>query len=400
MSESKVAALKLERKTLGEINKPHEKNPRRHPSKGSQEWDAMVKSLSNDYFDPIIWNQRNGKLVSGHFRVKVMLSEGYTHADVVVVDYDEQTHVARMIAANNHSGTNDKSLLEELLTGLTETPSALGLTGYTSEDVIEMMRPPPPVEPPSQEVRQTLAEKFGLTPLSVLDARQHYWKKRAEAWEAILGFESPCDPVLTEAIMRWYTTTQPNIIDLSGKDALRGLVAGNLGFGYVGITDEGNAAANNALVSTKSTGWEKVPRYVVEDENIGLYDLAIYEAPAFSSMKEMYDVLERQINKAHALLQDNRFLVVIVGAQKKLQTKSVYDAESVTAFAVEDSAKAFNLYNEVILLRPLGGTPMQCRSFPATRRLARCHSLMLVFYKGKQEEIERQFPFPAMGDLS
>ena len=41
----------------------------------------------------------------------------------------------------------------------------------------------------SEQTRQTLAERFGVPPFSVLDARQGYWQKRKAAWIA-LGIQS------------------------------------------------------------------------------------------------------------------------------------------------------------------------------------------------------------------
>src|SRR4051794_30220498 len=95
----KVAALRIERMAVAELQ-PHPRNPRKHPAVDSPAWEALKKSLGHDYFDPLVVNVRNGKLVSGHLRQKVMLALGFTHADVSVVDYDEPTHVARLIAAN------------------------------------------------------------------------------------------------------------------------------------------------------------------------------------------------------------------------------------------------------------------------------------------------------------
>ncbi len=51
-------------------------------------------------------------LVSGHFRCKVLAHLGFTHADVSVVDYDEATHLARMIAANELLGSWETDMLE------------------------------------------------------------------------------------------------------------------------------------------------------------------------------------------------------------------------------------------------------------------------------------------------
>lgn len=106
---------------LAEIDNPHPKNPRKIPKEDSDEIRTLDASLEHDYFDPLIWNKRNRMWVSGHVRAWRMRVKGYTHLDVVVVDYDEDTHLARMLAANAHSGTNDDDKLATLLTSLRES---------------------------------------------------------------------------------------------------------------------------------------------------------------------------------------------------------------------------------------------------------------------------------------
>lgn len=103
---------------LAEIDNPHPKNPRKIPKEDSDEIRTLDASLEHDYFDPLIWNKRNRMWVSGHVRAWRMRVKGYTHLDVVVVDYDEDTHLARMLAANAHSGSNDDDKLASLLTSL------------------------------------------------------------------------------------------------------------------------------------------------------------------------------------------------------------------------------------------------------------------------------------------
>lgn len=106
---------------LAEIDNPHPKNPRKIPAEDSDEIRTLDASLEHDYFDPLIWNKRNRMWVSGHVRAWRMRVKGYTHLDVVVVDYDEDTHLARMLAANAHSGTTDDDKLATLLTSLRES---------------------------------------------------------------------------------------------------------------------------------------------------------------------------------------------------------------------------------------------------------------------------------------
>ena len=69
-------------------------------------------------------------LVSGHFRCKVLAHLGFTHADVSVVDYDEATHLARMIAANELLGAWETDMLESLAKDISASGLAASLAGW------------------------------------------------------------------------------------------------------------------------------------------------------------------------------------------------------------------------------------------------------------------------------
>ena len=130
-----VAKLNVERKKITAL-KPHPKNPRKHPKSGSPGWEVLKKSLEHDYFDPLVWNSRNGLLVSGHLRRKVFTEMGVKEADVVVVDYDEPTHLARMIAANKGIGEDDAGLLAKVFHELGAIEDFdFSLAGFTLEGV-------------------------------------------------------------------------------------------------------------------------------------------------------------------------------------------------------------------------------------------------------------------------
>lgn len=135
-------AARLKTRTLALVDcHPHPRNEsiRKHPEQGSDKWEALAKSLAHDYFDPIIWNERNGMLVAGHFRRKVLLSEGYTHADAVVVDYDEETHLARLLAANRLMGADDVAGVKALLGEICGWPEIdLDWTGFTNKEIEDM----------------------------------------------------------------------------------------------------------------------------------------------------------------------------------------------------------------------------------------------------------------------
>lgn len=135
----KIAELTIRRIELERLN-PHPRNPRKHPEPGTTEWEMMRKSLEHDYFDPIVWNERNGLLVSGHLRTKVLRESGFSAADCVVVDYDETTHLARMIAANRGAGEDDWKILDVLLAEVSDCGADISLAGFTQDDLEKELR--------------------------------------------------------------------------------------------------------------------------------------------------------------------------------------------------------------------------------------------------------------------
>lgn len=149
----KIACLRVERMALPALA-PHPRNPRQHPKEESPEWLALRKSLALDYFDPLVVNVRNGMLVSGHLRHKVLLASGFTHADVSVVDYDEATHVARMIAANQLIGDWEEDILAELAADLARSGIDSGLAGMTEKELAGLLEGP--------EVQDDTAEAMEL----------------------------------------------------------------------------------------------------------------------------------------------------------------------------------------------------------------------------------------------
>lgn len=82
--------------------------------------DGLAESLRRfGMVQPVVWNERTGRIVGGHQRVEAMKREGVTHVDVVVLDIAETEEKALNIALNNPhiSGefTDDlQSLLEQV----------------------------------------------------------------------------------------------------------------------------------------------------------------------------------------------------------------------------------------------------------------------------------------------
>lgn len=134
---------------LAEI-KPHPRNPRKHPDPGSEEWEIVKKSLDACYFEPLVVNLRNGMLVSGHLRWKVMLDMGIHDAHVSVIDCDEQVHYALMVHANRHQGEFDPEILAALLAEIEVAGIDDALAGFDHEAMMALIRPPEPEDDTEQ----------------------------------------------------------------------------------------------------------------------------------------------------------------------------------------------------------------------------------------------------------
>lgn len=137
----RVATLRIESWPLAGI-KPHPRNPRKHPKEGSPAWEVLKRSLDHDYFDPLVVNVRNGMLVSGHLRWKLLTVMGFVRADVSVVDYDDETHYARMIAANQMLGEFEQALLTSLAADLNAAGIDAALAGLTEKQLMAMLEAP------------------------------------------------------------------------------------------------------------------------------------------------------------------------------------------------------------------------------------------------------------------
>lgn len=186
---------------------PHPENPRRHPKKGKPKWEALRKSLQFDYFDPMVVNRRNGMLVSGHLRREMLLDLGETRARVVVKDYDEATHKARMIAANTLIGEWEETMLAKLAGELEGGGIDASLLGLTEKDMMNLLDGPVTIDDTEQveELKskaEQLLEKWQVKPGHMYQIGPHRLLcgrcESPDNWQLLLGDGQAdmiwCDP--------------------------------------------------------------------------------------------------------------------------------------------------------------------------------------------------------------
>ena len=79
-------------------------------------------------------------VIGGHQRLKVLKELGYNEVECVVVDLNKNKEKALNIALNKISGDWDNSKLEELLAELKETNIDLDITGFSFDEVDNILK--------------------------------------------------------------------------------------------------------------------------------------------------------------------------------------------------------------------------------------------------------------------
>ena len=116
---------------------PAEYNPRVELKPGMPEYEKLKNSIQEfGYVEPVIVNDRTGKIVGGHQRINVLKDLGYKEIEVVHVDLDEAHEKALNVALNKISGTWDAEKLEDLLRDINlETDLDIKFTGFDESEL-------------------------------------------------------------------------------------------------------------------------------------------------------------------------------------------------------------------------------------------------------------------------
>lgn len=120
--------------------KAAEYNPRKDLKPEDEEYQKIKKSiLEFGYVAPVIVNS-DMTVIGGHQRLKVLKELGYTEIECNIVDLDKNKEKALNIALNKISGEWDNAKLEELLADLKETDIDLDLTGFSFDEVDDILK--------------------------------------------------------------------------------------------------------------------------------------------------------------------------------------------------------------------------------------------------------------------
>lgn len=120
--------------------KPAKYNPRKDLKPGDPAYEKIKRSLCEfGYVDPVIWNEVTGNIVGGHQRYKVLVAEGATEIDCVVVHIENpQEEKALNIALNKAVGEWEPVALADLLSDLQQSGYDLGATGFDPAEIDDL----------------------------------------------------------------------------------------------------------------------------------------------------------------------------------------------------------------------------------------------------------------------
>ncbi len=213
--------------------------------------------------------------------------------------------------------------------------------------LLESMGLPKEYDEPS-EPRKTLAERFGVPPFSVLDARQGYWQDRKRAWIAlglkgelgrsanafasqsslsllmkskvkintsaaqmlafarkhniknkivkadacdVSGGTSIFDPVLSEILYRWFVPKGGHILNPMSGEATHGIVAGHLGYKFTGVELRPEQSESNRAQAAEigvNPVWITADALTIDTLNIAPADFVV-SCPPYADLEVYSD---------------------------------------------------------------------------------------------------------------
>jgi hypothetical protein len=219
------------------------------------------------------------------------------------------------------------------------------------------------------------------------------------------------DPVICELIYSWFMPEKPTlgILDPFAGGSVRGIVAGRLGYQYVGIDlrkEQIDANVKQALdipcqpnphwICGDSANLESM----VGDE----YDL-MFTCPPYWNLERYSDdprdistldrwqefviKYQRIMLLAARRLKSQRFAVVVVGNIRD-DEGFIRDMRQPTASAMLGAG--LKLYNEFVLLTPIGSLPLRVNGqFTKGRKAGSARQYVMCFFRGNPESIRCDF---------
>lgn len=234
--------------------------------------------------------------------------------------------------------------------------------------------------------------------------------KQKEAQKVLSTGVSLFDPVLAEILCKWFTPYKgAKIFDCFAGDTQKGLVFGTCGYEFKGVElRQEQADINNEVIAERGLpisyvcddGQNVAKHFDPESQDLlfscpPYFDLEVYsDMPNDASNQDTYEefiaILDKAFKEAYTCLKPNRFAVVVLGDVRSKSNGVYYDFGS-DVKRIFKEAGAY-LYNELILIEMSSSVALRAQKYMESRKVAKMHQNVLVFYKGDPTQIRNEFP--------
>tara|TARA_R110002073_G_scaffold303806_1_gene472268 strand:+ start:5693 stop:6421 length:729 start_codon:yes stop_codon:yes gene_type:complete len=175
---------------------PYVRNARTHSADQIAQIAASIAEFG--FVNPILIGE-DDVIVAGHGRLMAAQQLGLPEVPVVVLDHLSDAQRRALVIADNRLAQSagwDQELLRAELAALREDEFDLDILGFDLSEIDEILAgfegtgagsdaPGPGADgdtPLNPSAPGALAQRFGVPPFSVLDARKGWWQDRKRAW--------------------------------------------------------------------------------------------------------------------------------------------------------------------------------------------------------------------------
>nr|DAS93067.1 MAG TPA: Putative modification methylase [Caudoviricetes sp.] len=249
-------------------------------------------------------------------------------------------------------------------------------------------------------------EELGLSFKDYLEKYVPDDVKEREAGKVLSAGVSLLDPVMAELVCRWFGLESCKSFDCFAGDSVFGYVSAHLGNEFVGIElRPEQAQLNNERTEGMAARYicddgQNVAKHINADSQDLLFscppyfDLEHYsdlenDASNQKSYNDFIQILHNAFTAAIGCLKENRFAVIVVGDVRDKSTGFYYDFCGDIKRIFKDGG--MSLYNEIILIETGASTALRASRYMESRKVAKMHQNILVFYKGKTKDIKKHY---------
>lgn len=319
-------AEEIERRSVADLV-PYARNARTHSNEQVAQLADRMQYFGWTY--PVLIDEHDG-IIAGHGRILAAHKLKLEEVPVIIAAGWSEAKKREYILWDNQSSLLagwDNEILKVELNDLKASGGDLSLTGFPAVDLASLGIDGYAIAQSEVAPKVKLADRFGIAPLSVLNAREGWWQGRKKAWISLgiksevgrgdnllkmsdtmrqpdpekrresasakglaigitndayrnAGEEIPSDaasgtsifdPVLAELAYRWFCPPGGEILDPFAGGSVRGIVAAKLKRGYTGIDlRPEQVEANRAQAAELLNSTDVQPAWIEGDSSLVL----------------------------------------------------------------------------------------------------------------------------------